>query len=96
MDCTIRFDIFGAEKLTVEKVWEQNQAKYKSRKNGDLMIDGNKAFWVDYAGAANIDSRAYFMVKNDKVIRITWNIFSPDKDLYTASFEKVINSLKLK
>ena len=96
LDCTIRFDVFGANKWTIDKVWEQNEGKYKAKKKGDVMIDGNKAYWVDYPGAANIDSRAYFMVKNDKVIRITWNIYSPEKDLYSTVFEKTVNSLKLK
>ena len=97
LDCSIHIDVFGAKKLTVEKVWEQNKGKYKAKASGEINIDGNKAFWVDYpSGVPNIASRAYFVVKNDKVIRITMNYFTPQKDVYFPVFEKCVNSMKLK
>lgn len=94
-DCSIHLDVFGAKGLTVDKVWEQNKSRYKSRKTGNIDIDGNKAFWVDYSPVSNINSRAYFVVKNDKVVRATLNWFAPQKDIYFPAFEKCINSLKL-
>ena len=95
-DCSIHIDVFGAQKLTVDKVWAQNKDKYKSKGTGDVTIDGNKAYWVDYSMMANVNSRAYFMVKNDKVIRATVNWFAPQKDVYFSVFEKCVNSMKLK
>ena len=97
-DCTIHIDVFGAQKLTLEKVWEQNKSRYKAKGSGQSTIDGNPAQWVDYtASAANkVDSRAYFVVKNDKVIRVTVNYHAPQKDVYFPAFEKCVNSLKLK
>jgi hypothetical protein len=97
LDCSIHVDVFSAKKLTTEKVWEQNKKLYKNtRGTGDATIGGNKAYWVDYAPAKDITSRAYFTVKNDKVIRITLNWFSPQKDIYFATFEKAVNSIKFK
>ena len=97
-DCTIHIDVFGAQKLTLEKVWEQNKSRYKSKGTGQATIDGTPAQWVDYTGSAanKVDSRAYFMVKNDKVIRVTINYYAPQKDIYFQAFEKSVNSMKLK
>lgn len=97
-DCTIHIDVFGAQKLTLEKVWEQNKSRYKAKKTGQSTIDGNPAQWVEYTGSAanKVDSKAYFIVKNDKVIRITINYYAPQKDIYLPGFEKSVASLKLK
>ncbi len=97
LDCSIHIDVFDAKKLTVDKVWEQNKGKYKAKAKGETTLDGNKAYWVDYpAGVPNITSRAYFVVKNDKVIRTTINYFAPQKDIYFTVFEKCVSSMKLK
>ncbi|MBS4027578.1 MAG: hypothetical protein KGZ58_02980 [Ignavibacteriales bacterium] len=96
LDCSIQFDVFAAKDLTVEKVFEQNKGKYKAKSTGESEVNGLKALFVNYAPAKDIDSRAYFMVKNNKVIRITMNWFSPEKELYLAAFERVVNSLKAK
>ncbi len=95
-DCSIHLDVFGAKNLTTEKVWEQNKGKYKAKATGNVMIDGNKAYWVDYTPMKDVTSRAYFVVKNDKVVRITMNWFAPQKDVYLPVFEKAIASIKLK
>ncbi len=95
-DCSIHIDVFGAKKLTVDKVWDQNKGKYKAKGTGNTTIDGEKAFWVDYTPMASISSRAYFVVKNDKVIRTTVNYFAPQKDIYFTVFENSVKSIKLK
>jgi len=95
-DCSIHIDVFGAKGLTVEKVWDQNKGRYKAKGTGSSTIDGVKALWVDYSVMKDVNSRAYFVVKNDKVIRITVNYFAPQKDVYFTPFEKCVNSIKLK
>ncbi len=96
LDCSIQFDVFGAKGLTVEKVWDQNKGKFKSKGNGETTIDGLKAIWVEYSPIANIMSRTYFIVKNDKVVRPTISWFSPQRDVYFPAFEKCISSMKFK
>ncbi len=96
LDCSMHIDVFGAKKLTVDKVWEQNKGKYKSKTSGQTTIDGAKAYWVDYSLRKDIASRAYFVVKNDKVIRTTLNWYAPQKDIYFTAFEKCVKSIKLK
>jgi hypothetical protein len=95
-DCSIHIDVFGAKALTVDKVWDQNKSKYHAKATGNTTLDGNKSYWVDYSPMANINSRAYFVVKNDKVVRVTVNWFAPQKDIYFTTLEKSVNSLKLK
>lgn len=95
-DCSIHIDVFGAKKLTVDKVWEQNKGKYKSKTTGQTTIDGEKAYWVDYSLRKDIGSRAYFVVKNDKVIRISLNWYAPQKEIYFPVFEICVKSIKLK
>jgi hypothetical protein len=93
-DCSIHIDVFGAKKLTVDKVWNQNKGKYKAKATGDTKIGGESAYWVDYnPPAKDINSRAYFVVHNDKVVRITLNWFGPQKDAYFPPFEKIVNSI---
>jgi len=95
-DCSIHIDVFGAKNLTVDKVWDQNKGRYHAKGTGTTTLDGNKTYWVDYSPMANINSRAYFVVKNDKVVRVTVNWFAPQKDIYFKVFEQSVNSLKLK
>jgi hypothetical protein len=96
LDCTIRFDVFPAKGLTVDKVVNQNKAAYKAASGTPLTIDGVAAQYMNYSQQKNVNSRAYFIVKNDKVIRITLNWFTPESDTYKPVFEKVVNSMKLK
>ena len=95
-DCSIHIDVFGAKGLTVDKVWDQNKGRYRAKGTGTATLDGSKAYWVDYTPMANINSRAYFVVKNDKVVRVTVNWFAPQKDIYFKTLEQAVNSIKLK
>ncbi|TAK66291.1 MAG: hypothetical protein EPO24_01675 [Bacteroidetes bacterium] len=96
LDCSIQIDVFGAQKLTVEKVFEQNKGKVRARSTGKATVDGQNALWVEDQAAANIMRRQYFVVKNDKVIRPTIVWYVPDKDIYLPVFEKMVTSIKLK
>jgi hypothetical protein len=95
-DCSIHIDVFGAKGLTVEKVWEQNKGRYKSKGTGEAKISGAKAVWVDYSPVKEINSRAYFVVNNDKVIRTTINYFAPQKEIYFPVLDKCVSSIKFK
>jgi hypothetical protein len=95
-DCSIRFDVFDAKKLTVEKVFDQNKGKYKARGTGKATIGGENALYLSYAAAPQVDSRAYFTVHNDKVYRVTTNWYKPQEKEYVAAFEKMIASIKFK
>jgi hypothetical protein len=96
LDCSINIDVFDAKKLSVEKVWEQNKGRYNAKSTGQAKIDDQNAFYADYSPRKDINSRVYFAVKNDKVIRVTINYFAPQKDVYFPTFENMVKSIKLK
>ncbi|HLB00666.1 MAG TPA: hypothetical protein VJO14_04705 [Bacteroidota bacterium] len=95
-DVTLHIDVFGAVGLTADKVWEQNKGRYRARGTGQTTVDGQKTYWVDYSPMTNVSSRAYFTVKNDKVIRTTLNWFAPKKEIYFPVLEGMVKSIRLK
>jgi hypothetical protein len=95
-DCTIHIDILPSKGQPVEKAVEQNLKFYKPTSRGETKLDGQKAIYLNYSPAKNISSRAYFVVKGDKMARVIVNIFMPMKDKFLPAFEKSIASLKIK
>jgi hypothetical protein len=95
-DCTVRIDILPAKSLTVEKVFEQNQGKYKNVSGkGETTIAGVRAMFLNYTPQRDIASRAYFLVKNDQVYRIIMNFYAPKRADFLPAFEKTVGSLKI-
>jgi hypothetical protein len=95
-DCSIRVDVFGAQKLTVEKIVDQNKGKYPGSSAGKATIGGNPSITLTGTPAKDIERRVYFSVKNDKVYRITMDLYKPQRDVYGPAYEKVISSFKIK
>jgi hypothetical protein len=95
-DCTVRFDVFSAQNLPLEKVFEQNKGKYRARSTGNATIGGQPAMYVDYSPAAQVDSRAYFIVKDGKVYRVTLNWFKGQAEAYRAAYARVTGSITFK
>jgi hypothetical protein len=96
VDCTIHIDVLPAKGLTLEKVVEQNKKFYKSTGQGKTTIDRTSATYLNYSPAKGIESRVYFLLKNDKVYRMIFNIFQPMKKDYLPAFEKTIASVRVK
>jgi hypothetical protein len=95
-DCTIDIDVFPAEKLTVDKVFDQNKGLFKPTQQGNATIDGNAAKYLMTTVGPNIDRKVYFTVKNDKVYRIILTWFKPMTADFQPAFEKAVNTLKIK
>ncbi len=99
-DCA--FDVSGrpAKKLTVEKVAEQNIKNFNPVSRGETTISGEKALFFNYrikdARFAQVKSRVYFVVKNDKFYQVIFNYYAPREKDFLASFEKVVASIKIK
>lgn len=97
LDCTFVVDVFPSQSLSVEKVFDQNKGKYSGAGGQkETTINGLKAIYLNYSVASNIGSRAYFVVKGDKVYRLTLNWFRPQEADYLSVFEKMVASLKVK
>jgi hypothetical protein len=96
LDCNIIFDVFGAQGLTVDKVFDQNKGKYRGASTGKTTIGGEQALYLTYSATKDVERRVYFVVKNGNVIRIVMDWYKPQRDEYLSAYEKVINSVKLK
>jgi hypothetical protein len=95
-DCNIRLDVLPAQNLALDKVIEQNAKFYKETSRGETVIDGAKAVFLNYSQVKGIQSRVYFMVKNDKIYRILFNYFGAMKADFLPAFEKTVASIALK
>lgn len=96
LDCTIRFDVFDAKGLTLDKVFEQNKGRFRNATAGSATVGGQPAKTLTLAARADVMRKVYFVVHNNKVIRITMDWFRPQTADYTVAYDKVIASVKFK
>lgn len=97
LDCTIQIDVFDAkDQKNLDKIIEQNKGRYGGSSPTATQLSGVKAYYFSYNPAANIQSRAYFMVKGDRMVRVTMNWFKPEQAVYLPIFEKCLATFKLK
>ena len=95
-DSNVLVDVRPAKKLALEKVVEQNTKFYKPTSTGQATIDGNKASYLNYSMTKDVASRAYFVVKNDKIYRVIINYYKPSEKDFLPAFEKSVASLRIK
>ena len=96
LDCNIQFDVFGAQGLTVEKVFDQNKGRYKGAVEGKASVGGQPAITLTMSATKDVERRVFFTMRNDKVIRITMDWYKPQRTDYLAVYDKVISSIKFK
>lgn len=96
LDCNILIDVFGSQGLSLDKVVAQNKGRYKGATQGKATIGGEPAVTLTLPAAKDVDRTVYFAVKNEKVVRITMDWFRPQKEEYTAAYNKIISSFKFK
>ncbi|MCX7879439.1 MAG: hypothetical protein N2517_02135 [Ignavibacteria bacterium] len=95
LDCDIRVDIFDASKQqNLEKIVEDNKAKHKNAEPRPTTIGGAKAYYFEYSPIANVKSRVYYAIHNNKLYRVTLNWFTGEEQLYKPVFENSISSFK--
>jgi hypothetical protein len=95
-DCSIRFDVFPAKGLSTEKVFDQNKGKYAGGVTGKATVGGIPALTLTYPATKEVERRFYFLVRDDKVVRITMDWFKPQRQEYLAAYDQVISSVKFK
>lgn len=93
-DCSIRFDVFGAEGLDVDKVFEQNKGSYSGASSSKVTVAGQPAWRLTYSPTGSVERHFYFMVKNDKVIRATLDLYKPQRGDYLTAYDHVIASIR--
>jgi hypothetical protein len=95
-DCSVRIDVAAAKGLTLEKVFEQSKSVLKGGSQGKATINGIPALTLTGAASKDVQRRFYFVVRNDKIIRITTDWYRPQTEQYSAAYDKLINSIKFK
>jgi len=95
-DCSIQVDVLPAKGLSAEKVIDQNAKFFKVSSRGKSKIDGVETTYLNYSPMKDIQSRAYFLVKNDKIHRIIINYYTPMKSTFLPVFEKTVASIVVK
>ena len=95
-DCSIRFDISAAKGLSLDKVFEQKKSLLRGGSTGKATVGGQPAMTLTGAVTKDVQRRFYFIVKDDKIIRVTMDWFKPQSAQYSAAYDKVIASVKFK
>lgn len=93
---SIQFTVFPAKGLTLEKVFEQNKGKFAGATTGKATVGGQPAMMLTYSATREVDRRFYFVVRNDKVTRITLDWVKSQSADYLAAYDKVIGSVQFK
>jgi len=96
-DCTIQADVFDASKQNnLDKIIDQNKARYQGANPVATSLNGQKAYYFSYSGGAGVSSRAYFVVKGNKMFRFTLNWYKAEDAVYRPLFERCLGTVKLK
>lgn len=101
-DCTMRIEVSDAKNLTLDKVVAQNETifqkvGYMIKKRANSTVDGIRAALIDLTYTkGEVDSRAYFAVKENKLYYIFLTWYRPQSGVYIPTFEKMVTSLKIK
>ena len=81
-------NVFSAQGLTVEKVFEQNKGRYKGAMQGKATVGGQPALTLTLSATKDVDRRVYFLVKSDKVVRITLDWYKPQPEPRAEGFSR--------
>lgn len=96
LDCNIQVDVFDASKQkNLEKILIQNKASYGGKDPIGVTLSGAKGAYFVYNPSGTVSSRAYFVVKNNKLFRITVNWYKPEEKLYLPVFEKSLKTISM-
>ena len=94
-DCNIQVDVIDASKQqNLKKIVDDNKAKYGNSNPSATSLGGQSAYVFSYSPGRNVQSRVFFVVKGNKLFRITMNWFKGEEASYLPIFEKCIKSLK--
>ncbi len=101
-DCTVEIDVFEAKNVSkLDKVIEDNksayeQAGFRITAVKTATVAGQPAKYFEYRYGKNIAGRAYFVLVNERLYRITLNWYIPEKDIYLPTFTKMVRSFQIK
>ncbi len=95
-DCIIQVDVFDAsQQQDLRKIVEENRPRYRAAEAVSVRISGSEAYYLDYAPAAQVQGRAYFLLANKRLYRIIITWYKPEEAVYRPVFERVVQSFRL-
>ena len=96
-DATIQVDILDGKNTTFDKFVAENATKvYRGAGVGNATLGGQAGKVINYSFNPTVKSRAYFVMKGDKIYRLTVNWPTAMEDAFRPAFERSIASFKLK
>jgi len=95
-DSFVHIDIIPAKGVSAEKIVEQNARFFKETSRGTATIEGISTTFINYSPVKDIQSRVYFLVKNDRFYRVIFNYYAPMRKDFLPVFEKMVGSLVTK
>jgi hypothetical protein len=97
-DSNVHIDVLPARGHPADSVIVQNAKFYKERSRGTAKVSGEQVTYLNYTprGVQGVDSRVYFLVKNDRFYRIIFNYHAPMKDAFLPAFEQTVGSIQAK
>jgi hypothetical protein len=94
-DCDIRVDIIDASKQNdLNKIAEQMKPNHGNANPSQSTLAGQKAMVFNYSPIRGVNSRVYYVVKGERLFRVTMNWFTGEEKDYKPIFEKSVNSIK--
>lgn len=102
-DCTIRVEVVPAKKNPLNKVFDAYKASYEAggqyrvKRTAQMTVGGEQVLYLDLSARKfEVDSRAYFAVKNDRIYYVFLSWYRPQTNVYVPVFDNCVNSLKIK
>jgi hypothetical protein len=86
--------IDATKQKSLKKIVDENSPKYKNAKPVDTKIGGQPAYVMSYSFRKDDLSRVYYVLKGNKLYKITMNWFKGEEQDYLPIFEKSIASIK--
>lgn len=95
-DCIIQVDVFDAsQQQDLRKIVEENRPRYRAAEAVPVRLAGQEAYYLEYAAAAQVQGRAYFLLSQKRLYRIVITWYTPERDTYLPIFERVVRSFQL-
>ncbi|MCS6965770.1 MAG: hypothetical protein NZ473_03270 [Candidatus Kapabacteria bacterium] len=95
-DCIVQVDVFDAsQQQDLRKIVEENRPRYRASESIPVRLSGLEAYYLEYAPAAQIQGRAYFVLAHKRLYRVVITWYKPEEGLYRPVFERVVQSFRL-
>jgi len=94
-DSYFQVDVIDPKGIELDKIVDQNKKNYGGKAPSATTVGGQKGYVFNYGGK-DVGSKAYFVIANSKLYRITVNWFRAQQASYLPAFDKAVASFKAK